>query len=170
MYLFKFSQNLCNITLNLIISGYEIIDESPEIADNDVPAALPLRGDWGRLRGRKTHPYRRGYTEIEDGWKGKGKGDIQSIFQMTITALAFLAFGGYLICMIISAIKASNQQMMATTMTMTTMAPAFVAARRHRRATNNRHVNTTETMFNALQTLAEGYEKYNHQCQKITCH
>ncbi|GJQ64996.1 hypothetical protein Trydic_g7158 [Trypoxylus dichotomus] len=38
----------------------------------------------------------------------KDKGSIQSIFQISVTALAFLAFGGYLVCLITQAINGKN--------------------------------------------------------------
>jgi hypothetical protein len=44
--------------------------------------------------------------------KGKGKkGSISSIFQTSITALSFLAFGGYLLCLIVQAIRSKNNGM-----------------------------------------------------------
>uniref|UniRef100_A0A1B0GMA2 Uncharacterized protein n=1 Tax=Phlebotomus papatasi TaxID=29031 RepID=A0A1B0GMA2_PHLPP len=33
---------------------------------------------------------------------------VQKIFQLSVTALAFLAFGGYLLCMIVQAIKSKG--------------------------------------------------------------
>lgn len=42
-------------------------------------------------------------------WKGSEEtGKIQKLFQFSITALAFLAFGGYLLCMIVQAIKSKG--------------------------------------------------------------
>lgn len=45
-------------------------------------------------------------------WKGGGgseeSGKIQKLFQFSVTALAFLAFGGYLLCMIVQAIKSKG--------------------------------------------------------------
>jgi hypothetical protein len=44
--------------------------------------------------------------------KGKGKkGSISNIFQTSVTALSFLAFGGYLLCLIVQAIRAKNSGM-----------------------------------------------------------
>jgi hypothetical protein len=42
--------------------------------------------------------------------KGK-KGSISTIFQTSVTALSFLAFGGYLMCLIVQAIRAKNANM-----------------------------------------------------------
>lgn len=49
-------------------------------------------------------------TYSEHGlWKGSEEsGKIQKLFQFSITALAFLAFGGYLLCMIVQAIKSKG--------------------------------------------------------------
>lgn len=46
-----------------------------------------------------------------DYWEEKG-GDtkISKIFQLTITTLSFLAFGGYLLCLVITAIKRNSGQ------------------------------------------------------------
>lgn len=42
-------------------------------------------------------------------WKDSGEsGKIQKLFQFSVTALAFLAFGGYLLCMIVQAIKSKG--------------------------------------------------------------
>ncbi|KAJ1525150.1 hypothetical protein ONE63_009986 [Megalurothrips usitatus] len=46
-----------------------------------------------------------GWISWNKGNKKKGKGDIGSVFQISVTFLAFLAFGGYLLCLIIQAIK-----------------------------------------------------------------
>lgn len=43
-------------------------------------------------------------------WKSsEGSGKIQKLFQFSVTALAFLAFGGYLLCMIVQAIKSKGR-------------------------------------------------------------
>ncbi len=45
----------------------------------------------------------------EETWVEEKPGKIQKIFQLSVTALAFLAFGGYLLCMIVQAIKSKGQ-------------------------------------------------------------
>jgi hypothetical protein len=45
-----------------------------------------------------------GYGAVENPWDTKPS-KIQTFFQISITALAFLAFAGYLLCMIVQAIK-----------------------------------------------------------------
>lgn len=67
------------------------------------PQALPLQS--------KTTNNRGGYGVHQDDTKG-GKKGIQSIFQISVTTLAFLAFGGYLLCLIVQAIKGKQNYMM----------------------------------------------------------
>ncbi|KAJ8667001.1 hypothetical protein QAD02_008663 [Eretmocerus hayati] len=67
------------------------------------PLAAPLR------RVNPSSPIKR-YEEWDDGGKDS---KISKIFQLTITTLSFLAFGGYLITLIITAIKRKqNNEMM----------------------------------------------------------
>lgn len=41
-------------------------------------------------------------------WADEQPTKVQKIFQLSITALSFLAFGGYLLCMIVQAIKSKG--------------------------------------------------------------
>lgn len=73
--------------------------KSEELICEDVsqrPQALPLQS-------------KESYGVHEDS-KGDKKG-IQSIFQISVTTLAFLAFGGYLLCLIVQAIKGKQNYM-----------------------------------------------------------
>lgn len=45
---------------------------------------------------------------MEDPWDSKPS-KIQTFFQISVTALAFLAFAGYLLCMIVQAIKTKGK-------------------------------------------------------------
>jgi hypothetical protein len=69
---------------------------------------LTYNGGVGRVR----TPIRRGGVIVHGldlyGKKKDKKGSISSIFQTSVTALAFLAFGGYLLCLIVQAIRAKN--------------------------------------------------------------
>jgi hypothetical protein len=103
--------------------------ESPPLDSSDVssPEALALMGavDGHSKRknpqtykgglGRVRNPLRRtsgSLHGVDLHGKGKGKkGSISSIFQTSITALSFLAFGGYLLCLIVQAIRAKNNGM-----------------------------------------------------------
>lgn len=49
-----------------------------------------------------------GYSDLEGPWNTKPS-KIQTFFQISVTALAFLAFAGYLLCMIVQAIKSKGK-------------------------------------------------------------
>ena len=70
---------------------------------------LTYRGEPGRVK----TPIRRGggiHALLQGKGKGK-KGAISTIFQTSVTALSFLAFGGYLMCLIVQAVRAKNASM-----------------------------------------------------------
>lgn len=70
------------------------------------PQALPL------LQPKTTNTNRGSYGYgVQEETKG-GKKGIQSIFQISVTTLAFLAFGGYLLCLIVQAIKGKQNYYM----------------------------------------------------------
>ena len=86
---------------------YETFSFAVDSEDSkDVP---PRRGGWHFEEDEEEEEE----IEIEEdhGWisswhKGKKKkGDIGSVFQLSVTFLAFLAFGGYLLCLIVQAVK-----------------------------------------------------------------
>lgn len=73
---------------------------------------LTHKGEPGRMK----TPVRRGggiHALLQGKGKGK-KGGISTIFQTSVTALSFLAFGGYLLCLIVQAIRAKNASMAMT--------------------------------------------------------
>lgn len=72
-------------------------------SDEDHPVSGELQDH------RKTY-YEHGGGGGGGVWKGneESSGKIQKLFQFSITALAFLAFGGYLLCMIVQAIKSKG--------------------------------------------------------------
>lgn len=71
-----------------------------------MPQALPL------LQPKTTNTNRGSYGYgVQEETKG-GKKGIQSIFQISVTTLAFLAFGGYLLCLIVQAIKGKQNYYM----------------------------------------------------------
>lgn len=49
-----------------------------------------------------------GYDEAT--WADEKPSKVQKIFQLSVTTLAFLAFGGYLLCMIVQAIKSKGKR------------------------------------------------------------
>lgn len=79
------------------------VEEEPTESDElerssalSIPVALPLK----RMSARKS------IRRHEDYWAEKGKDTkISKIFQLTVTALSFLAFGGYLMTLTIMAIR-----------------------------------------------------------------
>jgi hypothetical protein len=120
-------QNLqCIGSLFTEVPGSSDEDGSSPSDSSDVPSpeALPLLGAGGGHSKRRyplTHkgalertrsPLRRGGGSlygVDLHGKGKGKkGSISNIFQTSVTALSFLAFGGYLLCLIVQAIRAKN--------------------------------------------------------------
>lgn len=49
-----------------------------------------------------------GYPSDGGGWEDEKSTKIQKVLHFSITALAFLAFAGYLLCMIVQAIKSKG--------------------------------------------------------------
>ncbi|KAF5302166.1 hypothetical protein FQR65_LT08589 [Abscondita terminalis] len=147
---------------NDVVDG-EILDMVT--TESSGPEALPLQSNPNIMN-------RGGYEHHHD--KYGHKKDTSSIFQKSVTALSFVAFGGYLLCLIIQAIRAKN----ATTTT-TTVAPALlIRPIRHQHRNNNlpqrnpdrnskpdksrfrRAVNSdwnSDEMYEALIGIAEGY-------------
>ncbi|XP_045774244.1 uncharacterized protein LOC123873442 [Maniola jurtina] len=109
-------------------------------------------------------------TDYEDAlFKKSGYGKISNIFSMSVTTLAFLAFGGYLLCLIVHAIK-SKQNMVVTTPTPTFFVnsgikrPQATFSSYGRRKRGKREVNDIdvppEELYNVLVQLCEGYAKW----------
>ncbi|KAG9431183.1 hypothetical protein HZU67_07158 [Apis mellifera carnica] len=78
-------------------------EQSEEISSrtfslSSLPVAQPLK----RINRKPMRRY-------EDHYEEKGKDTkISKIFQLSVTALSFLAFGGYLLCLIITGIRQGN--------------------------------------------------------------
>lgn len=79
---------------NTLKTPYEKIFNDPK------PEAMALQSKSSNNRG-STY----GVHEDSGDSKKSGKKSVQSIFQLSVTTLAFLAFGGYLVCLIVQAIK-----------------------------------------------------------------
>lgn len=122
-------------------------------------------------------PIKRGDWE-ESVWKKGSYSKISNIFSMSVTTLAFLAFGGYLLCLIVHAIKQKQMYLPATTVQPTTFFVSagikkrpqaqFTAYGRKRR--ENRDVRRLkqidlppEQLFSALMRLCEGYAKWSER-------
>ncbi|CAH1391657.1 unnamed protein product [Nezara viridula] len=114
--------------------------------------ALPYRTEPDRRRANG--PTRRG-----DPWshekEGKGK-DVSSIFQSTVTVLSFLAFGGYLLCLLCQSLKNTQVNQIPITV-MPTVAPAAIISGKRRRKRRS----TEESMIRTLHLIAEGYAAYS---------
>ncbi|CAG4961995.1 unnamed protein product [Colias eurytheme] len=112
-------------------------------------------------------------ADYEDGlYKKEGNSKLSNIFSMSVTTLAFLAFGGYLLCLIVHAMRAKHN----TTSVVTPQPTIFVNAgikrpqtqfaasygRRKREVENLPEVILPpEEMFSALLQVCEGYAKWN---------
>ena len=110
-------------------------------------------------------------TEYEESlYKKGGYGKISNIFSMSVTTLAFLAFGGYLLCLIVQAVK-SKQNTIVTTPTPTFFVnagikrPQATFSSYGRRKVQKRELKDIdvppEEMFTALLHICEGYAKWS---------
>ncbi|XP_037039099.1 uncharacterized protein LOC119076440 [Bradysia coprophila] len=140
---------------------------------NDSANALPLMGDQLKEK-----------VGYEETWVEEKPGKIQKIFQLSVTALAFLAFGGYLLCMIVQAIKSkgttyfhsnASMPMMVATSGKITAAKGSYYRKRKRPLRTKRQASYNDTnfpddksagpspddMYRILVMAAEGYVKLN---------
>lgn len=105
--------------------------------------------------------------EKSEPWEDQKPSKVQTVFQLSITALAFLAFGGYLLCMIVQAIKSKG-----TTYYHPSMMPMTLASQKKKRPSygrKKRDIEQNETggpspdeLYKALITAAEGYVQFKH--------
>lgn len=140
------------------------------------PEALALQA--------KRKPNERGgyqYHYEEENSKKSGKKSVQSIFQISVTALAFLAFGGYLVCLLVQAIKGKTAVMTIETTTIPAIAPFIARPTIRRRKPTRRPIRQqqrpypyprrpkrdiwpqidSESMYYALVDLSEAYTRYH---------
>lgn len=119
----------------------------------------------------KAPPIKR--IEYEESlYKKGGYGKISNIFSMSVTTLAFLAFGGYLLCLIVQAVK-SKQNTIVTTPTPTFFVnagikrPQATFSSYGRRKIHKRELRDIdippEELFTALLHICEGYTKWSNQ-------
>ncbi|KRF82687.1 uncharacterized protein Dvir_GJ25818, partial [Drosophila virilis] len=75
----------------------------------DEPQRMALmaadRGDHGMSGGGNQQPWQ---SDPAASWVEEKPSKLQTLFQISITALAFLSFGGYLLCLIVQAIKSKG--------------------------------------------------------------
>ncbi|XP_075977264.1 uncharacterized protein LOC142977319 [Anticarsia gemmatalis] len=121
-------------------------------------------------------PVKRG--DYEESLYKKEESKISNIFSMSVTTLAFLAFGGYLLCLIVQAVKAKQNYsaVMPTPTQPTTFfvsagikkrpQPQFTSYGRRRRDNRLRRSLQVfdvppEQLFSALLQVCEGYAKWS---------
>lgn len=121
----------------------------------------------------KAPPIKRGDYEEEIIHKKESK--ISNIFSMSVTTLAFLAFGGYLLCLIVQAVKSKQQYNPPNTPPPTFFLSAGIKKKPQsqfttygRRRRDNREKRSLrqielppEEMFSALLQLCEGFAKWS---------
>ncbi|XP_055694386.1 uncharacterized protein LOC129796457 [Lutzomyia longipalpis] len=127
--------------------------------------AAPLIGHIG-------HPMQKIHKSAE-GWQEMKPSKVQKIFQLSVTALAFLAFGGYLLCMIVQAIKSKgttyyHPAMMpmngAAATSIKKKRPSFGRRRKRRNAPENDDQMATpspDDLYRGLVLAAEQFVKLN---------
>ncbi|KAJ8922861.1 hypothetical protein NQ315_007896 [Exocentrus adspersus] len=100
----------------------------------EIPQALALQAKKSSKDREIYH-----YDDSSSSYKDKSSG-IQSIFQISVTTLAFLAFGGYLICLLVQAVKGktNDPQSTATQIMSALISNANIKRRRPTRTPYNR--------------------------------
>ncbi|XP_048507990.1 uncharacterized protein LOC110117081 [Athalia rosae] len=140
------------------IQGIDNATADPDFGLNvspDFPVALPLR-----RRRPNTKPARR-YDDY--WWEEKSKSSkISKIFQLTITALSFFAFGGYLLTLIIASIRRNNA-VTAGSGNVIFLQGLQSIKRPKRSSTLDPMENDfdTEKLYKGMIMLSEGYALYN---------
>ncbi|CAG9583178.1 unnamed protein product [Danaus chrysippus] len=135
----------------------------------NVTASTPYESFGAQAMAIKAPPNRK--MDYEEAlFKKDGKSKISNIFTMSVTTLAFLAFGGYLLCLIVQAVK-SKHNTIVTTPAPTffvnagikrpqTTFPSYGRLNRERRDVNDIGF-PPEVLFTALVQLCEGYAKWS---------
>ncbi|XP_013191478.1 uncharacterized protein LOC106135662 [Amyelois transitella] len=125
-------------------------------------------------------------TDYEESlWKKESK--ISNIFSMSVTTLAFLAFGGYLLCLIVQAVKAKEQYAAAAGSQTTLVVNSAIKKRpqiqsqfqpqfasygrkkrnvRQQRSLKNLDLSPDE-LFSALLQFCEGYAKWSENVERF---
>ncbi|XP_056636619.1 uncharacterized protein LOC130445127 [Diorhabda sublineata] len=96
---------LCNLSFGQDFTPIEDIQVLSELPIQKLLSGklkLNDRGGYGEGHGGGHYYYQ------ENNVKNTKSSKIQSIFQISITSLAFLAFGGYLLCLLIHAINSKQ--------------------------------------------------------------
>ncbi|XP_028178981.1 uncharacterized protein LOC114366322 [Ostrinia furnacalis] len=137
-------------------------------ANYDNVTTTPAYHTFGAQALALNAPIKRTDYELKKG----GQSKLGTLFSMSITTLAFLAFGGYLLCLIVQAVKAKESQ------NTTTATPAFFISagikkkpqpqfsssygRKRRNAELANFVDIPpEQLFDAMVRFCEGYAKWS---------
>lgn len=145
------------------------------IADENITAAEPsyLQSFGAQAMAMKGPPIKRG--DYEESGIHKKDTKISNIFSMSVTTLAFLAFGGYLLCLIVQAVKAKQNNPTPTQPTtffvsagikkkpQSQFSSSYGRRRREVRMMKSfRQVDLPpEQLFDVLLQLCDGYAKWS---------
>ncbi|XP_045479778.1 uncharacterized protein LOC123684529 [Harmonia axyridis] len=168
--------------------SFEINDENLTNCDGpesriDFPGPVALRLK-NPSRGGYEHEHEHEHYEYEEHETKKGGKEMKNFFQLAITALAFLAFGGYLLCLIVQAIKSKHMDQMTQMANMQMMAAILrrqIARKRTQRPRKTKPIRNTknsrrkrpkreagiwpdadpEKMYFALVSLSEAYTNHH---------
>ncbi|CAG9100604.1 unnamed protein product [Plutella xylostella] len=154
-----------NSLKDLVQQHYDNVTEPPQV-ETFGAQALALKS-----------PVKRGDYEDEGVKKHEHEhSKVSNIFSLAITTLAFLAFAGYLLCLIVQAVKSKqnyNQMAMVTQPTTVFLHNSGIKKRPQsqfasygRRKRENREVVPDlppEELFSALVGLCEGYAKWSER-------
>ncbi|XP_074037718.1 uncharacterized protein [Leptinotarsa decemlineata] len=150
-------------------------------SSSSVPQALALQSKKSAKDRGSYHPHPS--YHYEEIYVKEDKSKVQTIFQISVTALAFLAFGGYLLCLLIHAIKGKQNPTTTNNAVAQAMATYLATRVKVRRKTTRRpqRVNLPnnyrrrprpkrdifqnelreEDMYYALLNLSEAYTSYH---------
>ncbi|XP_023310241.1 uncharacterized protein LOC111691502, partial [Anoplophora glabripennis] len=152
----------------------EDVSEPVVNSTTGIPQALPLQS-------KKISKESQVYHYDDSSSKDKSS-SIQSIFQISVTTLAFLAFGGYLICLLVQAVKGKNNNYQTTaTQIMSAIISQQIRRKRPTSAPYRRKTTTSysywkrrprpkreiltdldvDSMYYSLINLSEGYTRYH---------
>jgi hypothetical protein len=142
-------------SLQELVTGYENVTTTPSYIEDFAPQALPF----------KSAPLKR--TDYDVYKKDSSK--ISNLFTMSVTTLAFLAFGGYLLCLVVQAVK-SKHNINSTTITPTILINSgirrpqnqFTSYGRKKRSLREMEL-PPEQAFDVLLKLCEGYAKWSER-------
>lgn len=146
----------------------------PNIKYTNITTAAPpyLETFGAQAMAIKAPPIKR--TDYEEGlYKKDGHSKISNIFSMSVTTLAFLAFGGYLLCLIVQAVKAKHnatavnpQQTFFVNAGIKRPQTHFASYGRRKRESRSEIDLPPEQLFSALLQLCEGYAKWSERVHK----